>query len=127
MYEQSVKSVPDVHQFLSSIGASESCYSWRKYVCGTCMRDFFTYISEHTLEAAKALESIEFLVILFSQAVLGILKLAAAGERALLDQLEELQTGATIAALEQEDQETFSSLELESLRMTYSHHIARAR
>ena len=92
------------------------------------MSDFFTYTSEHTTEAAKCIESVEFLVVLFTQAVLGILMLACAEEELehnLLEKLAELDTAATIDRLLCESQDAFSVFELESLRMIYAHRRTR--
>ena len=70
----------------------------------------------------------EFLVTLFSQAVLGIMKLAEEEEEGgLLESLRKLDVPKTVDLLLREDQEPFSVFELNSLKMMLTHTMQKTR
>ena len=70
----------------------------------------------------------EFLVTLFSQAVLGIMKLAEEEEEGgLLENLRKLDVPKTVDLLLREDQEPFSVFELNSLKMMLTHTMQKTR
>ena len=118
----------EVHKYVKSVSSSEPSRAWRRYVCDTCMSDFFRYTIEATNEAVINFEGMEFLVTLFSQAVLGIMKLAEEEEEGgLLENLRKLDVPKTVDLLLREDQEPFSVFELNSLKMMLTHTMQKTR
>lgn len=82
------------------------------------MKDFFTYISEETTEAVIAFEETEFLVVLFTSALHGVLNIFE-NDRKGLQQLAKLDVLGTIDMLLNEEQEAFTIYELEFIKAMY--------